>query len=128
MKIFKRRPGVVYEITTYRAKGPAGDPARWGAHRGYVGKTTQRPYTRRIDQHRKTQPWSDLIVSHRILWQSTQVTAFGLWWREIYYILTRFPVYNYQWNRLNPRRVPVYRAAAERSTRQHYYGGRMWTR
>jgi hypothetical protein len=126
MKILKRRPGVIYAIRTgYTGwRMTVGPPTRLG----YVGKTTQRPYTRRIDQHRRTQPWSDLIVSHRVLWSSESVTAFGLWWREIYYILTRFPVYNYQWNRLNPRRVPVYRAAAERSTRQHFYGGRMWTR
>ncbi len=125
MKILKRKPGVIYAIMTAR---PGSGLVLTRTVLGYVGKTTQRPHTRRIDQHRKSQPWSDLIVSHRVLWSSESVTAFGLWWREIYYILTRFPVYNHQWNRLNPRHVPVYRAAAERSIRQHFYGGRMWTR
>lgn len=124
MKIFKRRPGAIYEIRTRKSR----DTDR--THRGYVGKTRQR-VENRVTQHRLVQHWSDLIVSHHVLWSSTRVTAFGLWWREIYYILTRFPVYNYQWNRWNPRRVPVYRARAERGARngvRHYNGERMWTR
>lgn len=95
---------------------------------GYIGKTTQH-VPRRIQQHRATQPWSDLIVSWDVLWESRRVTAFGLWWREIYYILTRFPVYNYQWNRWNPRRVPKYRALIERGKRnglRRYNGERVW--
>ncbi len=126
MKLIKRRPGTIYAIRTARRAFNL-EIVKPATRLGYVGKTTQRPYTRRIDQHLKSQPWSDLIASHHVLWQGV-CTPFGLWWREIYYILTRFPVYNYQWNRLNPRRIPVYRAAAERSARQHYYGGRMWTR
>lgn len=124
MRIFKRnpfarRPGAVYRI---RVRGHLGA--------GYVGKTRQRPYTRRIDQHRRTQPWSDLIVSYDVLWSSPRCSDFHLWWREIYYILTRFPVYNVQWNRIrwNPRRIPPYVAAAQRGKRdgiRHYSSGRM---
>jgi hypothetical protein len=121
---FRRYPGTVYAIRTARRRaGPFG----FDCHLGYVGKTRKRPYTKRINEHRRTQPWSDLIISHRVLWTGT-CTDFHLWWLEIYYILTRFPVYNYQWNRWNPRRVPVYRARTQRGIRnglRHYRGGQM---
>lgn len=121
---FRRCPGAVYRIRTARGWVPL----LHGEHTGYIGKTTQRVATR-IAQHRACQPWSDLIVSYDVLWESRRVTAFGLWWREIYYILTRFPVYNYQWNRWNPRRVPKYRALIERGKRnglRRYNGERVW--
>lgn len=99
-------------------------PLLYGDHTGYIGKT-RRFVTTRIAEHRKTQPWSDLIVSYDVLWSSSRVSNFGLWWREIYYILTRFPVYNVQWNRVrwNPRRVPPYVAVTQRGKRdglRHY--------
>lgn len=121
MNPFRRRPGVIYGITVEYWSPTR---LRWTHALGYVGKTRQR-VGNRIMQHRQSQPWADLIVDHRVLWQSAAVTAFGLWWREIWYIVTRFPVYNYQWNRLNPRRIPIYRARAERTARR--YNGR-WTR
>lgn len=121
---FRRRPGAIYRIRT--AVRPWDLTTR--SRTGYIGKTTQR-VTARIQQHRTSQPWSDLITSWDVLWESRRVTAFGLWWREIYYILTRFPVYNYQWNRWNPRRVPKYRALIERGKRnglRRYNGERVW--
>lgn len=130
---FRRRPGAVYRIRTARRAHPA-DPAFLfgGARTGYIGKTTQR-VQHRIAQHRATQPWADLITSWDVLWESPRVTVFGLWWREIYYILTRFPVYNVQWNRIrwNPRRIPPYVAQTQRGARdgyRHYRTGEMRTR
>lgn len=121
---FRRRPGAVYRIMTRRPGAMTFARTRTG----YIGKT-RRFVTTRIQQHRACQPWSDLIVSWDVLWESRRVTAFGLWWREIYYILTRFPVYNYQWNRWNPRRVSKYRALIERGKRnglRRYNGERVW--
>lgn len=116
---FRRYPGAIYAI----------DTSYWSAIRlrdhvrtGYVGKTRQRVHVR-IWQHRVSQPWSDLIEGYRVLWQG-QCSDFHLWWLEIYYILTRFPVYNYQWNRLNPRRVPIFKAQADRARRDRF--GRKW--
>lgn len=121
MKIFQRRPGAVYAI---RTEGFSAVRLRPWPRLGYVGKTRQR-VENRVAQHMKTQPWADLYVDHRVLWSSSRVTDFGLWWREIWYIVTRFPVYNYQWNRWNPRRVPIYRAQAERMERRYgFRGGR----
>lgn len=113
---FRRRPGAVYRIRTVRPGTHSLQFAR--VRTGYIGKTAQR-VERRIAQHRVAQPWSDLIVSWDVLWESRSVSAFGLWWREIYYILTRFPVYNVQWNRIrwNPRRIEPYVAQAQRDKR-----------
>jgi hypothetical protein len=128
---FRRYPGTIYRIRT--AVRPFGSYRPGRNVTGYVGKTRKRPYTKRIAEHRVTQPWSDLIVSHDVLWESRRVTVFGLWWREIYYILTRFPVYNVQWNRIrwNPRRIPPYVAVTQRGERdglRHYRTGEMRTR
>lgn len=126
---FRRYPGTIYRIRT--ARRATVDPAFLfgGARTGYVGKTRRRPYTKRIAEHRRDQPWSDLIVSHDVLWASARVSDFGLWWREIYYIVTRMPVYNYQWNRWNPRRVRRYQALIERGRRnglRRHNGERTW--
>lgn len=100
-----KRQGSVYEVTTIHEQTGR-------LVRGYRGKTRKRPYTKRIAEHRATQPWGDLIVSHRVL-ASGQWNDLQLWWAEAWRIVLGFPVYNYHWNRLCPRRIPIY-VAAER--------------
>lgn len=100
-KWFTRRPGVVYALNV------AG--VVWIA---YVGKTFQRPWTKRVDDpvrgHRATQPWGRHIVRSRVLW-SGNWTPFGLWWREILLIILLMPRMNYQWNRHAPWRITKWR-------------------
>lgn len=100
----KRRPGTVYEVRTIHEK-------RGTNVRGYVGKTRQL-VVNRAGQHGQTQPWADLIVGVKTL-KAGSFTDLGLWWAEVWRIVLLWPVYNYEWNRLNPRRVPKY-VAAER--------------
>jgi hypothetical protein len=50
-----KRPGTVYEIIVVHERTGR-------LVRGYRGKTRLRPYIKRIEQHRRLQPWGDLIV------------------------------------------------------------------
>jgi hypothetical protein len=84
---------------------------------GYIGKTRQLP-ANRWRQHEDTQPWADLVVGWDVIREWKRISTFGLWWREIYYIWTRFPLYNYQWNLHNPRRVPKYTAVNQAMVRR----------
>lgn len=117
-RVFPRREGWVY---VFRARHPATGVL---VRHGYIGKT--RWLKLRLAQHLERSDWRDTVTEWDVLWYSPDVTAFGLWWREVWYILTRMPLYNYQWNRLNPRRIPKYeqrrRSAAywfARSGEQH---------
>jgi len=107
--------------------------------RAYVGKTVQRPWTKRIDQHlwgrgqyhNPPQPWADTVPGWRpngsvaeviaaggvtILWEG-RCSPFGLWWREIFFILLLRPKYNYQWNRANSSRITMTKAKRQRESR-----------
>jgi hypothetical protein len=101
-----KRPGTVYEVTTVHERTGR-------LVRGYRGKTRLVPYTKRIEQHKRLQRWGDLIVTSRVLaegnWNGLQ-----LWWAEVWRIVLGWPIYNRQWNLLNPRRIRVY-VAAERN-------------
>jgi len=117
-RVFPRRKGWVY---VWRVRHPVTGVA---VRHGYIGKT--RFLKLRLNQHMERSRWRDTATEWDVLWYSSDVTAFGLWWREVWYILTRMPLYNYQWNRLNPRRIPIYeqgrRSAAywlARSGEQH---------
>jgi hypothetical protein len=93
-----------------------------GRHIAYVGQTNNR--SRRDVEHifgsvkygTKPKPWSDL-----------QPRAFSLpsfhWWKwsrelsEKLWIWLLLPVYNVQWNTLNPRRITPHRAEQHRKVR-----------
>ena len=96
------RPGSVYAIAVRHPV--TGRRVRFG----YVGKTRQLP-SNRIRQHRDTKPWADTIVGWEVLWASRRCTGVRLWWEEVWRIVLLRPLYNYQWNRWNPRRIPIYR-------------------
>lgn len=110
--------------------------------RAYVGKTTQRPWTKRIDQHlwgrgkydNPAQPWADTVLGYSPDGTVRDVIAaggvrviregwwspFGLWWREILAIWLLRPRYNYQWNRANRHRITMNRAKEQRSYRNRF--------
>jgi hypothetical protein len=104
MALFRRRPGYIYGIKVVHE-----DHGR--VVLGYLGKTRQYWRTR-VAQH-ETQPWADLIVKPYVI-KAGSFTDLGLWWAEVWRIVVRRPVYNYEWNRCNPRRIPIF-TARERS-------------
>ena len=104
-----RHPGTVYQI---RVRHP-----RTGrlVRNGYIGKT-RRKVEIRISEHlhgstrfgSRPQPWAADVVGWKVLWHRDDCSAMRLWWAEVWRILVRFPLHNDQWNRRNPRRIPIY--------------------
>lgn len=88
---------------------------------GYVGQT-RRPVQVRIDEHllgtatAAPKVWADTVVGWDVLW-SGRCTQGGLDWRERWFIVTRRPLYNVQWNTGNRRRIEPSRAARQRARR-----------
>jgi hypothetical protein len=132
LDVWSRHHGVVYLIRGHH-------PLTGRVKRAYVGKTIQRPWTKRIDQHlwgrgqyqNPPQPWADTVPGWRpggsvseiiaaggvsILWEG-RWSPFGLWWREILLILLLRPKYNYQWNRANSSRITMTKAKNQRVSR-----------
>jgi hypothetical protein len=89
---------------------------------GYIGQTRKRPYTKRIEEHRKLQPWGDLIVDSEVLWESDSVSDFWLTMMEMWYIKTRRPFHNDQLNRSNSRRIPAAVAKKQAAARGRKVG------
>ncbi len=110
------RPGVIYGVRTRHPRWT------WWVRTRYVGLTRQRPWTRRIAQHAEGQPWGDLIVDSYVIYESRQVSDWGLRLREWFHILVRLPSYNVVHNRRNPFRVA--RSTAERQRSLRDAGGR----
>lgn len=107
--------------------------------RAYVGKTIQKPWTRRIEQHlfgggrynSTPQPWADTVPGWRpngtvdeviaaggayIIWRG-RWSPMGLAMRESLAIWGLRPLYNYQGNRRNRRRIEKYKATTQRMER-----------
>lgn len=106
--------GTVYRI---RVRSPhLGRPVT-----GYIGKTV-RPVETRIREHLQgspttpAKPWADTVVGWDVLWTG-KCSAAGLALREVWRIRTRWPLYNVQHNRPNPRRIPPHRAVIQRAAR-----------
>lgn len=72
---------------------------------GYIGQTRQRPWTKRIEQHKKTQPWGHLIVDAYVIREFKNISDTMLTMWEWWYIKTRFPRYNDIFNKSNPFRT-----------------------
>lgn len=91
----------------------------------YVGKTTQYPPDKRIEQHlygstrygSPAQPWADTVTGWRLAHESRYMTTVGLHVRELVNIRIRRPRYNYMMNMGNGRRVPKYTAVEQRAWR-----------
>lgn len=107
LSAFRRRPGSIYGVRVIHERTGRVVTA------GYIGKTRQRVGDR-IDQHLTTKPWRDLVIDHYVIRTGNRVSGWTLWWWEVWAIVSRFPLYNYQWNRHNPRRIPMYIAAERR--------------
>jgi hypothetical protein len=85
---------------------------------GYVGKS--RDPESRMRWHMATKPWAGAVVHWSLLWDHPRVTNFGLFWREVRAIWWRRPICNYQWNRWNRRRIPIYAQRARFATFGRY--------
>ena len=105
------RPGVIYGVRVAHPRW------RWWVRTRYVGLTRQRPWTKRIAQHAKDQPWGDLIVDAYAIYESPWVSDWGLRWREWLHILVRLPSYNIMRNGRNPLRVSRQAAVRQRLAR-----------
>jgi len=110
----RRGPGTCYR---FRVRHPRSGRVV----NGYVGQT-RRPVQVRIDEHllgtatAAPKVWADTVVSWDVLWTGT-CTQGGLNWRERWYIVSRRPLYNVQWNTANRRRILPSRAARQRIRR-----------
>lgn len=106
----KFRPGIIY---AYSAIDPdSGRRIRWA----YVGKTRQK-LVNRHNQHMVVQPWSDLFPNVRIVFSFNSCPD---WWLSLVEKLTiKFtrPLYNYDYNTKNRRRIPKYAALKQRKER-----------
>jgi hypothetical protein len=95
---------------------------------GYVGKDSSPPSRRTEHMLGGTSrcpspaPWADTVICWRLPY-SGRCSAFTLWWLEIMFIVLLRPIYNYQWNRWNRRRIPIY-VAARRERGPLFYAAR----
>jgi hypothetical protein len=87
---------------------------------GYVGKTRRKPSVRETE-HLKgrpgvpPKPWADTVIRFRVIYSSQRVSTFGLWWREIRYILKLKPLYNIQYR--SRKNIPPWMALEQRRDR-----------
>lgn len=108
--MFNWRSGIIY---AYSCVDPdTGKRIRWA----YVGKTRQ-TLMRRHNQHMPTQPWSDLYPEIRVVFYFSSCPDWFLRLVEKLTIKVTFPLYNYEYNTKNPRRIPKYEAQAQRRQR-----------
>lgn len=104
------RRGIIY---AYSCVDPAtGQREPWA----YVGKTRQALVTRH-NQHMESQPWSDLYPQVRVIFNFESCPDWWLRLAEKWTIKFTQPLYNYEYNTKNPRRVPKYQAVADRQKR-----------
>jgi hypothetical protein len=82
----------------------------------YIGKTSS-PLYYRDAQHRADKVWAWAIrgAIHPI-WEA-DCGRVRLWFMEVWFILTRRPAFNVQWNKHNRNRIPPWEAS-------RLYGGR----
>lgn len=111
------RRGIIY---AYSCKIP-GTRSRepWA----YVGKTRQ-ALASRHEQHMKVQPWSDLYPEIRIVFDFKSCPDWWLTMAEKLTIKFTRPLYNYEYNTKNSRRIPKYQATADRQRRNLRRGRR----
>jgi hypothetical protein len=111
----------------------------------YGGKTTQHPWTKRIEQHawgrgrydNKPQPWVDTVLGWTpngtvtqliaaggvfTIWQGRTVMLLLSWGEILIAIKLRRPYYNHQWNQGNRRRIPIPVAEDQRELRDTLRG------
>lgn len=121
-----RRPGIVYRLTVLQVD-KAGMPCYDRPPvLGYVGQTRRR-LSLREDEHRGSQPWADLIVgSAEVVWQDDTVTDAELDARELFYIETMCPAYNYSGQERAPHAVPKPRAVEQRYARDKAAHRPLW--
>jgi hypothetical protein len=114
------RPGIIYAYSTVDFK--TGKRERWS----YVGKTRQ-TLVKRHNQHMDVQPWSDLFPQVRVVFDFRSCPDWWLTWAEKLTIWVMRPLYNYEYNTKNSRRIPKYQAEADRKTRDRLVRmRRMW--
>jgi hypothetical protein len=116
----RRRTVYAYDVTDLRT-GQIAEQA-------YIGKTA-RPLQCRDREHREgragTPPkvWSGHIVGGIYpLWQA-DCGPFRAWYMEIWFIVTREPLFNVEWNKRNRHRIPPWTAKALYGPPGTAYGG-----
>lgn len=91
---------------------------------GYVGETVRQPLQRLIE-HLYDQPWADTIIAwevdDRVFAGKDAVLA-----AEKTAVEAERPLYNYEWNLGNPRRVEIWRAKQQRWARDDAAGRPRW--
>jgi hypothetical protein len=113
----KQRPGAIYAAYVRRTGVWA-----WLFRRpalGYVGKTRQWVKAR-WRQHEASQPWADTVVEWRVIREWKDISGIALWWAEVWRIVLWLPLYNIQYNRLNPRRIRPWTAQRQARRRGRY--------
>lgn len=115
-----RRTVYAYDVTDLRTGEIAAQ--------AYIGKTC-RKLEKRDHEHRygtDTVPakvWASHIVGGIYpLWQA-DCGRFRAWYMEIWFIVTREPLFNVQWNKHNRHRIPPWTARALYGPPPARYGG-----
>ncbi|WP_307934740.1 hypothetical protein [Salinispora arenicola] len=122
-----KRRGVVYCVLT-RPVDANGAPIPGAAPEvGYIGQSRQTAWQRE-QQHRASQPFSDLIVGGAFVleegqWDDATLDAREQWWiRHGASVVPggprQRPRYNYDHNLTNPARIEIFRAQQHRRTRE----------
>lgn len=123
----ERRRGVVYCVLT-RPVDANGAPVPGAAPEvGYIGQSRQTAWQRE-QQHRASQPFSDLIVGGAFVleegqWDDATLDAREQWWiRHGASVVPdgprQRPRYNYDHNLTNPARIEIFRAQQHRRNRE----------
>jgi hypothetical protein len=108
--MFGWRRGIIYAYSCINPN--TGRRIRWA----YVGLTRQQ-LAARHQQHMDIQPWSDLYPEIRIIFDFKRCPDWWLAMFEKHTIKVMRPVYNYEHNTKNSRRIPKYQAAIQRKSR-----------
>jgi hypothetical protein len=104
------RPGIIYAYSCINPE--TGEREPWA----YVGKTRQLLVNRHA-QHMASQPWSDLYPEVRVVFDFKSCPDWWLDTAEKWTIKFTRPLYNYEHNTKNPRRIPKYEAVHQREYR-----------
>lgn len=95
----RHRAVYAYDVADYRT------PTRELAKRAYIGKSSSNLIFRDT-QHRHGKLWAPAICGPIYpLWEG-DCGRISLWFREVYYIRRYKPLFNVQWNKDNPNRIP----------------------
>jgi hypothetical protein len=96
----------------------------------YIGQTTQKPWTRRIDQHSMSKPWWDLMTRCEVIedFDGKSVRQSVLDATEEQRIKADLPTYNRIHNEANPNAISIPEAERQRWDRDDRAGRDRWVK